>query len=257
MSVSAIAGNENFSLVENAAGVFQNLSVSFEQANEMKVENLTVYDENFANEVPGLGTVYTVTGYAPTTFGTTDASNGVFLNRKPANLPATAATDQILLTLPEGAEIIAMRLTNNGTAITSAGAPTLQISNQAWTAGAPSGFALANGTSCGAGAATGVNSPAGVKFWPAAHIATATGTFDYPAGVYPAGDTQPVDVDVTLSRMTLGTEGEDQATGAAGVTVGAATRYVGVRVNAAALTGGDLAVKLWYVAPTSYPGDRP
>ena len=252
MSASSIAGNESFSLVENAAGVFQNLSVSFEQAAEMKVENLTVYDENFANEVPGLGTVYTVTGYAPTTFGTTGAGAGVFLNRKPANLPATAETDKILLTLPVGAEIIAMRLTNNGTAITSGGAPTLNISNQAWSAGAPSGFALANGTSCGAGAATGVNSPAGVKFWPAAHIAS--GTFTYPNPATP-GAVQAVAV--TLPQMTLGTAGEDQATGAAGVTVGAATRYIGVLVNAAALTAGDLAVKLWYVAPTAYPGDRP
>lgn len=257
MSTSSIAGNENFTLVENAAGQFQSLNVSYEQATEMKVENITVGDENFAKEVVGLGTVYTVTGYAPTTFGTTAATAGVFLNIQPNNLPATSATSSQLLHLPTGAEIIGMRLTNNGTAIASGGAATLSIANQAWSAGAPAGTTLANLTLVGAGAATGVNSPAGVKFWPAAHIATATGTFNYPAGAYPATDAQPVTVTVTLPRMTLGTAGEDQATAAAGVAVTATTREVGVLVNTAALTAGDLAVKLWYIAPTEIPGDRP
>jgi hypothetical protein len=257
MSTSSIAGNENFTLVENAAGQFQSLNVSYQQATEMKVESITVGDENFAKEVVGLGTVYTVTGYAPTTFGTTAATAGVFLNIQPNNLPATSATSSQLLHLPTGAEIIGMRITNNGTPITSAGAPTLSIANQAWSASAPAGTTLANLTSCGAGAATGVNSPAGVKFWPAAHIASATGTFDYPSGTYPEDQTQAVTVTVTLPRMTLGTAGEDQATAAAGVAVTATTREVGVLVNTAALTAGDLAVKLWYIAPTEIPGDRP
>jgi hypothetical protein len=251
MSTYSIAGNESFTLVENAAGVFQNLNVSYEQVNEMKVETITVGDENFAKEVVGLGTVYTVTGYAPTTFGTTASGSGVFLNIQPSNLPATSATSPQLLHLPTGAEIIAMRLTNNGTAITSGGTPTLSIANQAWSASAPSGTTLANLTACGAGAATGVNSPAGVKFWPS--NLTAQGSFDYPAGTYPASATQTVTV--TLPRMTLGTAGEDQAVGASGVSVTSTTNEVGVLVNTAALTAGDLAVKLWYIAPTEIPGN--
>jgi hypothetical protein len=42
MSTHSIAGNENFTLVENAAGVFQNLNVAYEQATELTVENITV-----------------------------------------------------------------------------------------------------------------------------------------------------------------------------------------------------------------------
>jgi hypothetical protein len=253
MSTHSIAGNENFTLVENAAGVFQNLNVAYEQATELTVENITVGDENLAKEVVGLGTVYTVTGYAPVGFATTAAAAGVYLNTRPHNLPATSAAAPQLLHLPIGAEIIGMRLTNNGTAITSSGPANLSIANQAWSTAAPSGNSLAKETLCGVG--TGVNSPAGVKFWPAAHVATATADFIYPDPVNP-GDTQNVNVTVNLPRMTLGTAGEDQATAAAGVSVNAATREVGVLVSDT-LTAGDLAVKLWYIAPTEFAGNRP
>lgn len=256
MSVFAIAGNENFTLVENAAGVFQNLQTSFEQSVESKIENLTVYDENFAKEVVGLGTIFTVTGYAPDNFGTTAKDNGVFLNILPGNKPATSVEDKQLLHLPVGARVIAMRITNNGTNITGVPGSTINIDCQQWVAGAPNGNRLANGTPTGAATATGVNSPAGVKFWPAKHAAT--GTFDYPADTS-QGVTQSVTVD--LPQMTLGTVGEDQARADLSppnsVLVTNTTREVGVLVNNESLTGGDLAVKLWYIAPTEVPGDRP
>lgn len=262
MSVFAIAGNENFTLVEDAAGVFQNLQTSFEQSVESKIGKLTVYDENFAKEVIGLGTIFTVTGYAPDNFGTTAKDGGVFLNILPHNKPATSVDDKQLLHLPDGARIIAMRITNNGTTITGTTGSTINIDCQGWAAGAPTGSRLANGTPTGAGEvdAIGVNSPAGVKFWPAKHTVTGGGTFTYPDPATP-GKEQAVTVNVSLSQMTLGTVGEDQGrddlTPPNSVLVTPTTREVGVLVNNQSLTGGDLAVKLWYIAPTEVPGDRP
>lgn len=260
MSVFAIAGNENFTLVEDAAGVFQNLQTSFEQSVESKIGKLTVYDENLAKEVVGLGTIFTVTGYAPDNFGTTAKDDGVFLNILPHNKPATSVDDKQLLHLPDGARIIAMRITNNGTTITGTTGSTIDIDCQAWTAGAVNGNRLANSTPTGAGATTGVNSPAGVKFWPAKHTARASGTFTYPADTS-QGVVQTVIVNADLPQMTLGTVGEDQArddlTPPNSVVVTSTTREVGVLVKNQSLTGGDLAVKLWYIAPTEVPGDRP
>jgi hypothetical protein len=258
MSVSAIAGNENFTLVENAAGVFQNLQTSFEQSVESKIEKLTVYDENFAKEVVGLGTIFTVTGYAPDNFGTTAKNGGVFLNILPQNKPATSVDDKQLLHLPDGARIIAMRITNNGTTITGTSGSTIDIDCQGWTAGAISGNRLANDTPTGAGGATGVNSPAGVKFWPAKHTVTASSTFNYNAG---EPTTSTVTTTINGPEMTLGTVGEDQGredlSPPNSVVVTPTTREVGVLVNNESLTAGDLAVKLWYIAPTEVPGDRP
>lgn len=260
MSVFAIAGNENFTLVEDAAGVFQNLQTSFEQSVESKIGKLTVYDENFAKEVVGLGTIFTVTGYAPDNFGTTSKDGGVFLNILPHNKSATSVDDKQLLHLPDGARIIAMRITNNGTTITGTAGSTINIDCQGWAAGAPIGNRLANGTPTGAGAveAIGVNSPAGVKFWPAKHTVTATSTFNYDMNS-PADST--VATVINGPEMTLGTVGEDQGrddlTPPNSVLVTPTTREVGILVNNQSLTGGDLAVKLWYIAPTEVPGDRP
>lgn len=228
----SMAGNENFTLVENSAGVLQNLQTTSEQSVESKIQKLTVYDENFAKEVVGLGTIYTVTGYAPDNFGTTGGGHGVFLNRVPKGPAATSATADQLLLLPNGATIIGMRITNNGTTITGNAGSSLNIDCQDWTetSNAVGGSRLALQTPTGANGTTGeprgVNSAAGVKFWPA---------------------------NFTASGMTLGSAGQDQGSTylskADSVVVTESTRHVGVLVNSQALTAGDLAVKLWYIAP--------
>ena len=258
MSTLSIAGNENFTLVENSAGVLQNLQTSFEQSVESRIQNLTVYDENFAKEVVGLGTIFTVTGYAPDNFGTAKKNGGVFLNRVPNNKAATAVTDSQLLHLPIGARIIAMRITNNGTKITGpAGPPAseVNIDCQAWSASGPSGDRLAKGTATGAEATAaasvrGINSPAGVKFWPAAH--ESEGNFTYPDQAdYPRNTQQSVTV--TSNHMTLGTKGEEQGRDDLApknsVVVTPDTREVGVHLLNQDLSTGDLAAKLWYIAP--------
>lgn len=253
MSTFSIAGNENFTMVENSAGVFQNIQSSSEQIVESNIQNLTVYDENFANEVVGLGTIKTVTGYAPTNFGTLTNGQGVLLNRLPKQAAATSETDDQLLKLPVGARIIGMRLTNNGTKIRSpsgtVGGSTVSLSMQEWieTPAPLSGDSLAKETPTGANEETklrGVNSPAGVKFWPTVLKSTGTVT-----------NTTTGAVTVMTSRMTLGTTGEEQGGGGddeqenSSVLVEEGKQFVGVQLALYPNEKGDLAAKLWYIAP--------
>lgn len=276
---SPIAGNENFTLVENAANQFQNMQVAFEEADEMKVQRMTVYDENLAKEVVGIGTIYTVTGYAPNAvnvneFGTLTAGNGLFLNRQPKQLAATAVTDPQLLHLPAGAVIVGMRLTNNGVPMTGTAGSTLNVGTEEWAAVAVGSNNLANLTGTGASAFplnSGVNSQAGVKFFAGepAITTTTTTTAPTPTGLTvdttTSNATQPVDGTLTLTsvststvtNMTLGTAGIDMNSGPDGVLVTAPATEVSVFLNTQNLLTGDLAVKLWYLAATEVPGDRP
>lgn len=277
---SPIAGNENFTLVENAANQFQNMQVAFEEADEMKVQRMTVYDENLAKEVVGVGTIYTVTGYAPNDptlheFSTLTAGNGLFLNRQPKQPAATAVTDPQLLHLPAGAVVVGMRLTNNGVPITGVAGSTLNIGTEAWAAAAVGSTNLANLTGTGASPFplnSGVNSQGGVKFFAGepAITTTTTTTAPNPTGLTvtvagPLPETVSVDGALTLTsvststvtNMTLGTAGIDMNSGPDGVLVTAPATEVSVFLNTQNLLSGDLAVKLWYISSTEVPGDRP
>lgn len=246
MSTFSIAGNENFTMVENSAGVFQNIQSSSEQIVESNIQNLTVYDENFANEVVGLGTIKTVTGYAPTNFPAA-ANTGSFLNRLPKQPAATSETDDQLLKLPVGARIIGMRLTNNGTTLTGLGSA-VNIGCAAWETDRTliNQDNLAKSTPTGGNNTIlrGINAPAGVKFWP--------GTLRSKGSATP--DTEG-NITVYTNRMTLGTEGEQQGGGEdpfqedSSVLVEEGKQFIGVTPILQEITGGDLAAKLWYIAP--------
>jgi hypothetical protein len=263
---SPIAGNENFTLVENAANQFQNMQVAFEEADEMKVQRMTVYDENLAKEVVGIGTIYTVTGYAPNAvnvneFGTLTSGNGLFLNRQPKQPAATAVTDPQLLHLPAGAVIVGMRLTNNGVPMTGVANSTLNVGTEAWAAAAVGSTNLANATPTGASASplnSGVNSKGGVKFFagePKITVDTSALQVSVSGGAETVNVTGTANADIT--NMTLGTKGIDMNSGVNGVLVTAPATEVSVFLNAQNLVTGDLAVKLWYLADTEVPGDRP
>ena len=105
---------------------------------------------NALNEVtahPGKGTLYSVVGYAPTTFKTTNSGAGVFLNKVPGLSPATASDLSNLLFLPVGASIIKVVMTNNNTTITNAGATpaTFDIAQQGFSGTTqPTGNTLLN-----------------------------------------------------------------------------------------------------------------
>jgi len=265
---SPIAGNENFTLVENAANQFQNMQVAFEEADEMKVQRMTVYDENLAKEVVGIGTIYTVTGYAPNAvnvneFGTLTLGNGLFLNRQPKQPAATAVTDPQLLHLPAGAVIVGMRITNNNVPLLGLAGSTINIGTEAWAAAAVGNNNLANATPTGAtpfgGSDTGVNSKAGVKFFAGEPKITVDTSALQVTINGPIPETANVigTATATIDNMTLGTKGIDMNSGPHGVVVTAPATEVSVFLNTENIDQGDLAVKLWYLADTEVPGDRP
>lgn len=262
-----IAGNESFTLVENAANQLQNMQVAFEEADEMKVQRMTVYDENLAKEIVGRGTVYTVTGYAPNAvnvneFGTLTAGNGLFLNRQPKQASATSVSSPQLLHLPAGAVIVGMRLTNNGVPLVGTGGSTLNIGTEAWAPVVVGNNNLASGTGTGASPIplnSGVNSQGGVKFFAGEPTITVNTTGLSVTVSSPLPETVSVSGTATagVSNMTLGTAGMDMNSGSDGVLVTGPATEVSVFLNTQNLTAGDLAVKLWYLTDTEVPGDRP
>jgi len=170
---------------------------------------------NSSVTVPGK-TLYQYVAYAPTSFATTAATSGVFLNKFP-NQPAaidaegnTAVPNYkvSLATLPVGAVILDARLTNNGTLITSAGVPTYSVAVQAWSA-VPVGASIFNGATM-----TSVNALGGVLN------------------------------KANNAILPLGSAGAVQ-NGTAVVTEG--NENIGVLVNVANNTAGDLALIINYV----------
>lgn len=106
-----IAGNQTFTSISYLSG---------------QVPQLNVGDLSAAS-IDGQLSEYTVTGYAPTTFSTLGIAGVVNLNRLPGLPQAATTADPNLLRIPPRSVLNSVFATNNGTAITSGGAATLDI----------------------------------------------------------------------------------------------------------------------------------
>lgn len=106
-----IAGNQTFTSISYLSG---------------QVPQLNVGDISAAS-IDGQLSVYTVTGYAPTTFSTLGIGGVVNLNRLPGLPQAATTADPNLLRIPPRSVLNEIFVTNNGTEITSGGAATLDI----------------------------------------------------------------------------------------------------------------------------------
>ena len=122
-SANPIAGNDSFTKVANLAGQLSDLSVG--EVTALNVKSLVA--ESVSSSLGPQVTQVTVLGYAPSDFGT-NAVGTAPLNTQPGQARATDSSDINLLTLPEAATVTAVELSNNGTTITSAGAPTFDLS---------------------------------------------------------------------------------------------------------------------------------
>lgn len=218
-----VNGNANFTTVTNKANQVEVLDVSRIKVTDLLGGDATVNSLANVTAVPGLGTLKTVVGYAPTGFNVTPSGSGVFLNTTEGQAPALTAQDQGLLVLPAGAVILSMRVTNNGTAITSGGGANFDIATQAWTA-----------------TATAVTGERLVNDMPLATVNSAGG------GLCSAL------VGAILTGGAAGNLGEQGIAFPSGATDGpfvvvSGAQHVGVLVNTAALTAGDMAVRIEYL----------
>jgi hypothetical protein len=201
--------------VAHVATQFTLMNADEVEADNSRFNNINVELLNSSVIVPGK-TLYQMVAYAPTSFATTAATSGVFLNKFP-NQPA--AIDSVgnttvsnykvsLATLPVGAVILDAKLTNNGTLITSSFVPTYSVAVQSWSA-VPVGANIFNGATM-----TSVNALGGVLNKANTNI------------------------------LPLGSAGAVQ-NGTVVVTAG--NQNIGVLVNVANNTAGDLALIINYV----------
>ena len=126
MTTQPIAGNQNFTVITNAAA----------QQSELNVGKITTAS------IDGKLTEYTVTGYVPTDFATAAVGAKLNLNKAPGLPQATAPTDAKLLRIPKHVRLVSAYTTNNGTTITSGGAATLDVGLNAALATSPSPLSL-------------------------------------------------------------------------------------------------------------------
>ena len=154
MTTQPIAGNQNFTVITNAAA----------QLSELNVGKLAVADGRLPE--------FTVTGYAPTGFANAASGAKLNLNNAPGKPQATATTDPNLLRLPKGVKVISAYVTNNGTTITSGGAATLTVGLAALAASpsAPAALTATGIASCNTGVF-------GVPSAATGDVATTTETF--------------------------------------------------------------------------------
>lgn len=139
---NAIAGNNNFTKVENVSG---SLSVSEAKVSTLDVEGtvslgLLVH----RNERPGLGSIRQVVGYAPIGFATAAEDSIMFLNVKPQSPVATSVNSPQLLLLPVGAKVVGAVVTNNGKTISNSGTATYDITAEVWSASPSANGNIAN-----------------------------------------------------------------------------------------------------------------
>jgi hypothetical protein len=154
MTTQPIAGNQNFTVITNAAA----------QLSELNVGKLAVAD--------GRLTEFTVIGYAPNGFGTAAVGTKLNLNNAPGKDQAVSTTDPNLLRLPKRVKVLSAYATNNGTTITGSGAQ-LDVGLNATLAASPSAPPALVDTSI-ANVNTGVF---GVPSAPPGVVATTTETF--------------------------------------------------------------------------------
>ena len=125
MTTQPIAGNQNFSVITNAAA----------QLSELNVGKLTT------SSIDGKFTEYTVTGYAPTGFASAAVGAKLNLNKAPGLPQASATTDANLLRIPKRVKVVSVYATNNGTTIVGSGA-VLDVGLNAALATSPSPLSL-------------------------------------------------------------------------------------------------------------------
>ena len=125
MTTQPIAGNQNFSVITNAAA----------QLSELNVGKIT------AASIDGKFTEYTVTGYAPTGFASAAVGAKLNLNKAPGLPQASATTDANLLRIPKRVKVVSVYATNNGTTIVGSGA-VLDVGLNAALATSPSPLSL-------------------------------------------------------------------------------------------------------------------
>lgn len=188
--------NASFTKVESLAGSLTDLHVADGRIANLETTTLTLENLVEPNAFPGLGTLYTVIGYAPTSFSTLASSGVVYLNNASGQAAATAVTDSQLLVLPTGAKVLSAVVTNNGTSVTNTGASTYDVSTEVWPAVAGGGNVAAamtlatvnTGGAVGPVAATALGT-SGVAFAPLAAAAANTGlTVQVNVGDNTAGD---------------------------------------------------------------------
>ena len=134
MSVNPVAGNNGFQKIENSASHFSELNVSSSQVVDLNAQSVTTRVLNQSLE--GLGTLYQVVGYAPSSFATAAAGSVLFLNNSQNSTDATSANDSRLLVLPENARVVSAVVTNNRTNVV--GAADFDVGLEAWS-DAPTG----------------------------------------------------------------------------------------------------------------------
>jgi len=130
-----IAGNNNFTKVENLVGSLTTLTVKNAKLSSLDVDgSVSVGLLNQHNALPGLGSLHQVVGYAPVGFSTAAINQIHFLNSVPNSAAATSVNSPQLLLLPEGAKVVGAVVTNNGVTITNSGSSTYDISSEVWSA---------------------------------------------------------------------------------------------------------------------------
>lgn len=135
--MSVPSTNTNFSKVTNNAGAqFNLLSASSSKpvnttATNALIRNCTVNNLAIVSAGATGSSLVTVRGYTPTTFSTIGATTYMFLNTTPSQAAGALAGTAGVMTLPSGAKIASVTISNNGTAMASAGAATVTLGYQA------------------------------------------------------------------------------------------------------------------------------
>lgn len=130
-----IAGNNNFTKVENLAGSLTNLNVTDAKVNSLDVQGrASVGLLEQRNSFPGRGSLRQVVGYAPVGFSTAVVDTIQWLNVQPNSPAATAVTSSQLLLLPVGAQIVSAMVTNNGVTVTNTVLSFYDVSSEVWSA---------------------------------------------------------------------------------------------------------------------------
>lgn len=212
-----IPGNEDFKHVENLTGQIPLLEVNALRAESVGVNELNLTGSISDNNAYPGSVLHRVVGYAPDDFGTTSATNGVFLNKKPGLAKAGNASAEQLLVLPVGAKLIRTKLTNNGTVITANGSVDFNVGVEEWTATKPTDHSIFKGASLGSSTTAGINNAVGVTV--SANEANTGSSLFGTSGTYNLDSVIVVD----------------------------GKQNVSVTVNTNSLTAGDLALVIEYI----------
>lgn len=135
-AVNPVIGNDGFNKIQHMTDHLSELNLTTGRVVDLSAGSVTTQVLNQA--VVGLGTVWQVVGYAPTSFATGAINSVHFLNNSPASAAASAVGDSQLLLLPAGAQVLSVLANNNGTTV--AGGTTFDVGTEVWSA-SPTGNA--------------------------------------------------------------------------------------------------------------------